>query len=88
MHKTKLNLETLAVDSFQTTDAPADTRGTVHAHGPGPQPTPPQYIGCTCAASCDCPSAYYWCGDGYHTIYSCRYTQNESCAISAACTTS
>lgn len=93
MHKSKLSLETLAVDSFETTAATMDARGTVHGHGPGggetdPQPTPPQYIGCTCAASCDCPSAYYWCGDGYHTLYSCDYTKNESCIISDACPTS
>jgi hypothetical protein len=91
MHKSKLSLETLAVDSFETTRAAADARGTVHGHDAGtggPQPTPPQYVDCTCAATCDCPSAYYWCGDGYHTLYSCDYTKNESCVISNACPTS
>jgi hypothetical protein len=88
MHKTKLDLDALSVDSFQTTATPADAPGTVHAHGGGaPQPTPPQYADCTCADTCDCPSAYYWCGDGYHTIYSCDYTKNESCVISSLCPT-
>ncbi len=81
MTKTKLSLETLAVDSFQTTAAAAEAPGTVHAHGGDG----PAYFDCTCAASCDCPSAYYWCGDGYHTLYSCTYTNNESCVISKGC---
>ena len=88
MRKTKLDLEVLAVDSFETTANPADAPGTVHARGgDAPEPTPPQYFDCTCAHTCDCPSAYYWCGDGYHTIYSCDYTKNESCVISSACPT-
>lgn len=88
MRKTKLDLEVLAVDSFETTAGAGDAPGTVHAHGgDAPKPTPPQYADCTCVYTCDCPSAYYWCGDGYHTIYSCDYTRNESCLISSLCPT-
>lgn len=83
--KLTLDVDALAVASFKTADGEGEP-GTVH--GRGVDPTPPEYFDCTCARSCDCPSAYYWCGDGYYTLYSCKYTQNESCAISAACTTS
>jgi hypothetical protein len=81
MRKTRLDLETIAVDSFATTAPATAPEGTVHGHGGDA----PDYFDCTCAASCDCPSAYYWCGDGYHTLYSCTYTNNESCVISKAC---
>jgi hypothetical protein len=86
--KKKLTLDVagLSVSSFLTSSVERDGPGTVRAHDA--QPTPPAYIGCTCAATCDCPSAYYWCGDGYHTLYSCDYTKNESCVLSRACTTS
>ena len=42
---------------------------------------------CTCAYSCVCPSAYYWCGDGYQTLYSCDYTKNASCVYTHTCPT-
>ncbi|HYH81979.1 MAG TPA: hypothetical protein VEX86_19390 [Longimicrobium sp.] len=80
--KLTLNVDALAVASFSTAAGPAQAPGTVHGQGGDP----PQYFDCTCHASCDCPSAYYWCGDGYHTIYSCAYTQNESCVVSKTCT--
>jgi len=82
--KLTLDVDALSVSSFQT-DGAEDGPGTVRGHGA--EPTPPYYA-CTCAASCDCPSAYYWCGDGYYTLYSCDYTKNESCVISHACATS
>ncbi|HSU15092.1 hypothetical protein [Longimicrobium sp.] len=75
--KKKLDMDALAVDSFQTTEA-EEGRGTVHARGI--EPTPPEYA-CTCANTCLCKTAYYHCGTGYYTIYSCDYTQNGSCAV-------
>lgn len=85
MRKLSLELDTLSVDSFVTAPT-GEAMGTVRAAEDDSDG--PAYFDCTCFNSCVCPSAYYWCGDGYHTLYSCRYTQNESCAISAACTTS
>jgi hypothetical protein len=81
--KTKLELDALQVDSFPTTAAEAGA-GTVHAHSDSdvPQPTPPVYdVPCTCAATCLCKTAYYQCGTGPYTIYSCDYTQNASCLV-------
>lgn len=68
MTKKKLSLDALKVESFDTGSV-AEERGTVHAHADG----------CTCVKTCLCPSAYYHCGDGVHTIHSCDYTQNGSC---------
>ena len=73
--KRKLDLDGLAVDSFETEAAAAD-RGTVRAHeevlaAPG----------CTCQGTCLCPTAYYYCGTGPATIYSCEYTANRSCHV-------
>ncbi|HYH81978.1 MAG TPA: hypothetical protein VEX86_19385 [Longimicrobium sp.] len=76
MRKTRLELETLSVESFDTTAAARDERGTVHAHEI--EPTPPEYP-CTCAPSDLCKTAYYYCGTGPHTIHSCDYTLNGSC---------
>jgi hypothetical protein len=81
--KLTLDVAALAVASFDTEGGRGSEVGTVH--GRDANPTPPEYFDCTCAATCDCPTAYYWCGDGYYTLYSCKYTHNESCAISAAC---
>jgi hypothetical protein len=61
--KKTLDLDQLAVDSFDTTSASTGARGTVHAHesGDAPTPTPPEYA-CTCAATCLCKTNYYYCG--------------------------
>ena len=76
MKKTRLSLDTLAVDTFTA------GQGTVHAHEI--QPTPPEYdVPCTCALTCLCKTAYYNCGTGYYTIYSCDYTANASCLTPA-----
>jgi len=83
--KLSLELDSLTVDSFATAPV-ADEVGTVRAAED--ESAAPDYFDCTCAYSCVCKTAYYWCGDGYHTLYSCNYTNNESCAISSACTTS
>jgi len=82
--KQKLDLDRLAVDSFETTAAPDGDRGTVRAHesGDAPNPTPPEYA-CTCANTCLCRTAYYHCGTGHYTIYSCDYTGNASCLVTA-----
>lgn len=79
--KLTLELEALSVDSFSTTP-PEGGRGTVRAREDS---AAPDYFDCTCAGTCACPTAYYWCGDGYQTLYSCTYTQNESCVYTKKC---
>ena len=74
--KKKLELDTLAVASFDTGDA-RDGRGTVRAHDDEMLAAK----GCTCQGTCLCPSAYYHCGTGPYTIYSCDYTANASCLV-------
>lgn len=71
MKKLKLDAEEVAVESFPTGEAPAEPRGTVQAAA-----------GCTYQGSCLCPSAYYYCGDGYQTIYSCDYSRDAVCPTS------
>ena len=75
--KLSLELDTLSVDSFATEALPEAAPGTVRAAEDEAQ----NVAACTCAYSCVCPSAYYWCGDGYQTLYSCDYTKNASCLI-------
>jgi hypothetical protein len=82
--KLSLELDALSVESFETAGAPGEGVGTVHAAED--ESEAPNYFDCTCANTCLCKTAYYWCGDGYQTIYSCNYTNNESCYISQACT--
>jgi hypothetical protein len=84
MTKTRLDLDGLAVESFETTAAPAEPTGTVHAHESGdqPTPTPPEYA-CTCFATCLCKTNYFYCGTGHDTIYSCDFTVNVSCLTPA-----
>lgn len=73
--KLGLDMDALAVSSFATADA-AETRGTVHAAADN----------CTCAASCACPSAYFYCNTNpVNTIYSCHYTANASCWYTQTC---
>jgi hypothetical protein len=67
--KLRLDVERLAVESFEPERDAEEGRGTVRAHGPA----------CTCAASCDCKTAIYWCAEIAWTVYSCDYTANESC---------
>lgn len=67
--KLSLELDGLRVDSFETSPREKEERGTVLANA----------AACTCFASCLCRTAYYYCGDGYHTIYSCDYSYNQSC---------
>jgi hypothetical protein len=68
MKKLKLQLENLAVDSFATGAAGAEP-GTVHGQAD-----------CTWFQSCLCKTAYYHCGTGPYTIYSCTYTNDDRCA--------
>jgi len=80
--KLSLELDALAVDSFETS-AIMEGRGTVRGQGiAAPQPTPPEYA-CTCAATCLCKTNYYYCGTGHYTIYSCDFTVNASCLTPA-----
>ena len=66
--KLSLQVDRLAVESFDTGRGDAAARGTVEANA-----------GCTCYNTCVCPSARYWCADMPETIYSCDYTNNASC---------
>jgi hypothetical protein len=66
--KLSLNVDDLAVSSFDTGVGGASARGTVRAQA-----------ACTCDASCVCPSAIYWCAEIAYTVYSCDYTKNASC---------
>ena len=79
MRKTRLELDALSVDSFATTPEGAGGQGTVRAQE-SIQPTPPEYP-CTCRYTDLCKTAYYYCGTGPYTIYSCDYTHNGSCAV-------
>ena len=76
--KKKLSLESLAVDSFETS-SPEHGRGTVHGQA-NIEPTPPEYADCTCYASCLCPTNAYYCATVHATVISCDYTLNGSCA--------
>ncbi|HSU15090.1 hypothetical protein [Longimicrobium sp.] len=67
--KLSLNVDELAVSSFETGEGEAAGRGTVHGEA----------AACTCNASCVCPSAIYWCAEIAYTVYSCDYTKNASC---------
>jgi len=71
--KVTLELEALSVESFATTADAEEPRGTVHAAAQD----------CTCKHSCLCETAYYYCGTGPATIYSCDYTANRSCVFGA-----
>jgi len=75
--KLTLDLDALAVHSFETTPADGESRGTVLG---AESPTTPPVDHCTCDKSCACPSAYYYCNTNpVYTHYSCGYTQNASC---------
>jgi hypothetical protein len=75
MKTRKLELDSLSVESFATTTETDEARGTVEAREAAPA--------CTCNNSCLCPTAYYNCGTGPFSIYSCDYTANRSCAYGA-----
>jgi len=85
--KLSLELDTLSVESFETSAA-RDRNGTVHAYDvtAGCHPTPPEYE-CTCADSCLCPTNAYYCATVHATVISCDYSYNGSCAYDtkAAC---
>lgn len=70
MKKTRLSLDALEVETFHPVDGRNEPpSGTVKG----------QAAPCTHWQSCVCPSAYYHCGDGYHTLYSCDYTRVQPC---------
>ncbi len=72
MHrKLKLEVESLSVDTFETRPAPAGRPGTVHA----------REAACTCAASCACRTAPYYCAPSAYTYNSCDFTHNDSCTV-------
>jgi hypothetical protein len=67
--KLSLDVDALAVESFETDGGAHEARGTVEANA----------VPCTCAKTCACPSALYYCGTIAFTAYSCDYTFNDSC---------
>ena len=71
MDKLRMRVDDLRVDSFPTADTDA-RRGTVRAYGD-----------CTWVDSCFCHTAYAVCGTGPETIYSCDYTADEQCDLTA-----
>jgi hypothetical protein len=79
--KLGLDVDRLSVESFATTPEGEAPRGTVRANVI--QPTPPEYEPppCTCDRTCLCKTAYFHCGTGYHTLFSCEYTGNASCLV-------
>jgi hypothetical protein len=77
MKKLSLELDALAVESFET-GAAAPQRGTVRGQRV-PHPTPPILVDCTCLASCLCPTNAFYCATVQQTAISCDYTFNDSC---------
>ena len=71
--KLKLEVDTLAVESFATAAA-TPARGTVRG----------EEAACTCYRTCLCPSAPFFCADVPLTYLSCDYTANGSCLTPAA----
>jgi hypothetical protein len=86
MRKLTLEIDALAVESFDTTAARADARGTVRGldsgigGGDDPMPTPPVEVdACTCNDGCLDPTNAYYCATAPATMVSCQYTRNLSC---------
>jgi hypothetical protein len=87
----KLNLDHLAVESFETVSAGTPSQGTVHAHQ---QTCPCEH---TCAASCNgtcvdptCPCAYTCAHSCDGTCYeascvSCWFTCAADCTMDSSC---
>lgn len=69
MHKLRLAVESLEVESFRTDPDAGRKPGTVKGHGDD----------CTWFESCFCETAYVHCGTGPATIHSCTYTHDERC---------
>ena len=72
MKKLSLEMESLSVESFETTAPAGSGRGTVRGRGEDPPP-------CTQFDSCYCETAYAVCGTGPATIYSCGDTSPSAC---------
>lgn len=69
MKKLKLQIDALAVDSFRPDAGGAGREpGTVHGQAE-----------CTYFDTCLCKTAYYQCGTGPYTVYSCNYTNDLRC---------
>jgi len=71
MNKLRMDADDLRVESFPTAGADL-RRGTVRAQGD-----------CTWVDSCFCKTAYAVCGTGPQTIYSCDYTADDRCDLTA-----
>jgi hypothetical protein len=92
MHKLKLDLDQLAVESFDTIPSDGARRGTVQGFGPTPLITCNTcYDTCascggtcdnSCGGTCYCGSGYYTCGGscyGTCTEPSCDVTCHTNC---------
>jgi hypothetical protein len=84
MKKLSLALDTLAVETFETTAAELDLRGTVHGHATW------QYNGCTAARPCNPSSSPDYTMDNTcqdTCMYSCPVSCGGSCDYSCNCPT-
>jgi hypothetical protein len=75
MSKLRLDLDELAVESFEM-DSAAGARGTVRGHD---LLADAMIADCTKFQSCFCHTAYAVCGTGRVTIYSCQPTSPLIC---------
>lgn len=70
----KLKLESVKVESFETTSAASRPRGTVNAHG-DPQPTPPTISIDTYDVERCGETQYFDCSLGCPSIAPCELTE-------------
>jgi len=96
MKKLSLDLDQLAVDSFETVGDAARRAGTVRGHGFTDTTCAQRICDCptgsgdTCDDMCntgDCPTADFGCGSGFHTCQqpSCFYSCPSTCAAGDTC---
>jgi hypothetical protein len=96
MKKLSLDLDQLAVDSFDTVGDAAHRAGTVRGHGFTDTTCAQRVCDCptgsgdTCDDACnteDCPTAAFGCGSGFHTCVqpSCFYSCPSTCAEGDTC---
>lgn len=76
----KLKLESLQVESFETTTAAAHVRGTVNAHG-DVQPTPPTISIETYDVDICGETQYFDCSLGCPSIAPCQLTEYDCWAV-------
>lgn len=96
MKKLSLDLDALAVESFDTVDEASRQAGTVRGHDVSDTTCGQRVCGCpsgsgnTCNALCetgDCPTQEFGCGSGFHTCVqpSCFYSCPGTCMEGDTC---